>query len=399
MGIHNYDLMYQTAKENVKKAAFSERNKELIIGFASDRLLEGISKPRSVRYLSALKLLATLLEKDLDKATKDDMKRLVGIIHERPYTSWTKRCYKLILRQFYKWLAGTEHYPELVSWIPIKISKCEISLPSEGDLLSEEDIQKLIQVAEHPRDKAFVSMLWESGARVSELGNLKIRNIIFDNYGTIITVQGKTGSRKIRLIASTPYLATWLNTHPLKHEADAPLWINIGTRNHNKAMAYITLRALLQRLFQKAGIKKRYNPHLFRHSRATFMAHHLTEFQMNQYFGWFQGSRMPSTYVHMSGRDVDTAILRMNGMKTEENKEESKILPKKCPRCDMINAYESKHCNKCGGILDIRYAMELEEKRKEQEDVRSNADALMNMLMKDPDVQKVLMEKIAQLKA
>ena len=211
-------------------------------------------------------------------------------------------------------------------------------------------------------------------------------------------MQGKTGSRKIRLIASTPYIAAWLNAHPTK-TADAPLWTNIGTRNHNNAMAYITLRALLKRLFEKAGIKKRYNPHLFRHSRATFMAHHLTEFQMNQYFGWFQGSRMPATYVHMSGRDVDTAILRMNGMKTEESMEKSKILPKNCPRCDTINASENKHCSKCGGILDLKYAMELEEKRKEQEEVRSNADTLMNMLMKDPDVQKVLMEKIALLKA
>ncbi len=398
MSIHNYELMYQTAKENVRKAEFSERNKELIIGFASDRLLEGISKPRSVRYLSALKLLATQLGTDFDKATKDDIKRLVGFIQERPYTPWTKRCYKLILRQFYKWLEGSEQYPEIVSWIPIKMSRCEVSLPSEGDLLSEEDVQKLLQAAEHPRDKAFVSMLWESGGRIGEVGNLKIKNALFDSYGTIITVQGKTGSRKIRLIASTPYLAAWLNAHPTK-AGESPLWINIGTRNHNNAMAYITLRVLLQRLFQKAGIKKRYNPHLFRHSRATFMAHHLTEFQMNQYFGWVQGSGMPATYVHMSGRDVDTAILRMNGMKTEESKDESKILPKKCPRCDIINAYESKHCSKCGGILDLKYAMELEEKRKEQEEVRSNADTLMNLLMKDPDVQKVLMEKIALLKS
>lgn len=43
--------------------------------------------------------------------------------------------------------------------------------------------------------------------------------------------------------------------------------------------------------------------------------------------------------------------------------------------------------------------MELEEKRKEQEEVRNNADTLMNMLMKDPDVQKVVMEKISQMKA
>lgn len=253
--------------------------------------------------------------------------------------------------------------------------------------------------AEHPRDKAFVSVLWESGARVSEIGNLHLKHVTFDAQGTLITVLGKTGARKIRLIASTPYFATWLNTHPLKQETDARVWINIGTKNHNKGMAYFTIRTMLKRLFAKAGIKKRFNPHLFRHSRATFMAKHLTEFQMNQYFGWIQGSGMPATYVHMSGRDVDNSILKMNGMETGEEKKESQLLPRKCPRCDTINVYDSKHCNKCGGILDLRYAMEQEEKRKEQEEVRSNADQLINMLMKDPDVQKVLMEKLAQLKA
>ena len=50
------------------------------------------------------------------------------------------------------------------------------------------------------------------------------------------------------------------------------------------------------------------------------MANHLTEFQMNQYFGWIQGSDMPSTYVHMSGKNVDEALLRMNGVAVEVNK-------------------------------------------------------------------------------
>lgn len=49
-----------------------------------------------------------------------------------------------------------------------------------------------------------------------------------------------------------------------------------------------------------------------------------------------------------------------------------------------------------GEVLDLRYAMEQEEKRKEQEEVRNNADTLMNMLMKDPEMQKVLMEKLAR---
>jgi hypothetical protein len=47
------------------------------------------------------------------------------------------------------------------------------------------------------------------------------------------------------------------------------------------------------------------------------MANPLTEFQMNHYFGWTQGSNMPSTYVHLSGKDLDGAILKMNGQKVD----------------------------------------------------------------------------------
>ena len=163
-------------------------------------------------------------------------------------------------------------------------------------------------------------------------------------------------------------------------------------------MAYQGIRTMLLRMFRKAGVNKRYNSHLFRHSRATFMASHLTEFQMNQYFGWVQGSDMPSTYVHMNGRDVDEAIFAMNGMKSVEKKKES-VLPVSCSRCDTVNAQQSKHCMKCGGMLDLKHAMEMEEKRGEVEKVRSNADELMNMLLKDTDVQQLLMQKLANLPA
>ncbi|MEA3378864.1 MAG: hypothetical protein U9Q69_04460 [Nanoarchaeota archaeon] len=52
---------------------------------------------------------------------------------------------------------------------------------------------------------------------------------------------------------------------------------------------------MIRKLFKEAGVDKKHNPHTFRHSRASYLANYLTEFQMNQYFGWVQGSDMPST--------------------------------------------------------------------------------------------------------
>lgn len=395
MDIHNYDWKYQLAVKNLGKANISERNKKLILNCVNAFVLENLSKPRLLKYLEILRSVAQKLDKDLDRATIGDIKSIVGCIQQRTdYSPWTKKTYKVIIRKFYKWLKGGENYPEIVDWIKINFSRSERKLPNEGDLLTQTDVDKLITVAQHPRDKALIAALWESGTRIGEMGTLTMKNINFDKYGTLITVSGKTGSRKIRLIHSTSYLATWLNNHPFKNNREAPVWINIGTRNHFAPVNYPGIRKMLTELFKRAGINKRCNPHLFRHSRATFMANHLTEFQMNQYFGWIQGSEMPSTYVHMSGREVDEAILAMNGIKSPENKEEVTLKPVICPRCDTINASESKHCNKCGGILDLKVAFEMEEKQK----LKEEPEKMLNLLLKDPEIQGIFLRKLTEAK-
>jgi integrase/recombinase XerD len=397
MDIHNYEKKYQQCRRRIEKAKISKRNKELILEMNDALVLDGISKPRLAKYMEVLKLLAQKLNKDFDKAKVADLKKVVSEIQQSNYSPWTKQTYKVILRRFYKWLHGGKDYPEIVSWINIRMSRSEKRLPSEGDLLKEKDIIKLLSTAKHPRDKALIAMLWESGGRIGELGNLSQKNVSFDQHGVLLSVRGKTGSRKVRLIWSVPYLSTWIANHPSRDDPDSPVWISVGNVNHKKPMTYQAIRMLLQRTGKEAGIKKRVNPHSFRHSRATFMAHHLTEFQMNQYFGWIQGSDMPSTYVHMSGRDVDNAILAMNGIVDKEKGEKQQLLPIKCPRCETINGQENRFCLKCGGIIDIKYAMEIQETQEREKKERVGADSLMNLLLKDKEVLSVLQEKLQGL--
>jgi len=103
-------------------------------------------------------------------------------------------------------------------------------------------------------------------------------------------VNGKTGSRRVRIIASVPALATWLNNHLLRDNPNSALWISQGTRDRNLPLKYRTAAWIIKRVARETGIKKRVYPHLFRHSRATELAKHLTEVQMKQMFGWVQGS-------------------------------------------------------------------------------------------------------------
>lgn len=396
--IYNYDLKLKRALEAVKGSGLTEQNKKLILSFKEQCVVEGLSKPRIIKYLGVLKGLAAQIGKDFDKATIEDIRRIVAAIQENSYSVWTKHSYKVIIKRFYKWLkGGNEDYPPEVKWIKCSVKRSEMRLPAEGELLTEEEIKKLIETADNSRNKALVAVLSESGCRIGEVSTLRIRNVQFDKYGIVLVVNGKTGSRKIRILSATPYLSVWMQNHPLKNDKNAPLWISIGTRNHHRVIVYGAIRQMLKKLFSKAGIKKRFNPHMFRHSRATFLANHLTEFQMNQYFGWIQGSDMPSTYVHMSGREIDQSILELNGIEVPKQRHESSLKPIICPKCSCINAHDSRFCSRCASILDIKTAVEIEQKTKQERQARSLTDEIMNKLMGDPEVQQLLLEKIAKM--
>ena len=187
---------------------------------------------------------------------------------------------------------------------------------------------------------------------------------IRDRYGAALMVDGKTGMRRVRIIFSSPYLATWLDNHPFRQNPEAFVWVGIGTVGRNIPLQYGAIRMHLKRIAEKAGIKKRIHPHLFRHSRSTHLAKHLTEAQMKQYLGWVQGSDMAAIYVHLSGRDVDDALLKMHGIVTEEKKD-VQMSPKKCTRCSVMNSPTTKFCSKCGMALDIKAALEIEGKDSE----------------------------------
>jgi integrase len=93
------------------------------------------------------------------------------------------------------------------------------------------EINSLIDASEHLRDRAFISMLYELGARIGEIGGLSVKEVTKDRYGYLVDLEGKTGHRTPRIVMSDAYLTHWLNSHPHKHKPDAPLWVMIGNRS------------------------------------------------------------------------------------------------------------------------------------------------------------------------
>lgn len=64
---------------------------------------------------------------------------------------------------------------------------------------------------------------------------------------------------------------------------------------------------------------------------------------------------MAATYVHLSGRDIDNAILELNGLKQKEENNGNHLAPITCARCSTLNDASAKFCNKCGMLLACFY--------------------------------------------
>jgi integrase/recombinase XerD len=159
----------------------------------------------------------------------------------------------------------------------------------------------------------------------------------------------------------------------------------LGDRNKHGRMNYGAFRALVLRLKQRAKIRKRIYPHLFRHTRVTHLLSNkqINESQAKVYFGWVPSSKMLSEYSHLVSQDVNQVMLEIHGIKTSDRKKESKI--KQCPRCNQINPKGHLFCKDCGSILDMKTAVELDEKRKGFDDIATP-------LLMDQDVQEALLK-------
>ncbi len=341
-----------------------EFNLETIKKFLNDREAEGLSKRRLDKYYYILKKLSVMLNKEFSKANLDDIKQLVIKVQNNGYQEATISDYKLFIKVFYRWLMPIKNdpdaYPELVRWIKVNGKHGNNKLPEE--LLTQEEVKRMIEIAD-VHDKAFVSLLYESGMRAGEIKSIYVKSLKFDEFGAIIIIpQGKTGSRRIMVHDCIPYLQNWINLRKAKSDD----YLFITKDNRNERLTDSVMNNKVKALAQKAGLDKRVHPHLFRHSRATFLANFLTEAQMKSYFGWVKDSKMASVYVHLSGRDTDTALLSKvyNIQPVKDEIKDYELKPKICIYCNTSNEATAKFCNKCQKPVDPKSRIQFEEKRE-----------------------------------
>jgi len=381
---------------------FEEKIKELPLKWRKALqkvlLLRNISNPNTkAQYLqTVLSFYRITKVKEPEKVTREDVEKWVAKIREE-MAEWSFASYAGKFKTFMKTYFETKDYPPSVAWIkpPSKSVLIKKNNKMRDKILTEEEIKKLVETARDIKVKTFIMMTWEGALRLGEVLNLRIRDLEFTRYGVKVRILGKTGERTILLFKSQPYIKQWLQVHPFRNDPNAYLFVSLwgGKWRQVRPESY---KNYLARLAQKAGIKKRVHPHMLRHTRLTELAKVLTEQELKIFAGWEPDSTMASIYVHLSGRDVEKALLeKVAGVKIEEEEEKkpSKLEPKICPRCGWENVPEALYCSGCGLVLDEKMAFKIREKEEEKtETIEKLEKALKKLAKEKPEVIKELLK-------
>lgn len=302
--IHKVKDRYANALERFRHTTdIVPRNKELMLQFLHDCEIgktiknaqkKRIGPARCLKYLITLKKLSEWIGKPFDEVDNNDMEKFIIDLEnnkyltnqDKPYGEETKADFKKVIKKFYKWLQGNnDHYPELVSWIETIVKLQEIPA------LSREEIQRMVDQNANVRNKALIKVLFDSGARAEEFLNVRLKHLTKkDDYFMVRIEHSKTKPRTISLPMCTQELDDWLKQHPEAENPEAQLF----------PLAYPGFRKLLDRIGKRV-LSKKVNPHLLRHSSATYYCTRLNPYQLCYRYGWSMASRQPARYIDREG--------------------------------------------------------------------------------------------------
>lgn len=215
------------------------------------------------------------------------------------------------IRSFYNYLL----MENVISADPTEL----LDAPKTGrmlpDTLSKEDIEKLLDAIdrstpEGERNRAMLEVLYSCGLRVSELVNLKISDIFFDEE--YIRVIGKGNKERLVPFGSIAlkhirlYLEKIRPHVPVKSGEEDILFLN----KRGKRLTRVMIFTIIKTLVQKAGLKKNVSPHTFRHSFATHLIEGGADLRAVQEMLGHESITTTEIYTHIDRRFLKDQILK-----------------------------------------------------------------------------------------
>lgn len=151
--------------------------------------------------------------------------------------------------------------PKLSQHLPEVLNLDEIN-----SILAQADISDPLGV----RNKAIIETLYSCGLRVSELTELLLSNIYFEEKYLVVIGKGN----KQRLVPLSPQaisnILSWLphrSELPIQKGHEDYLFLN----RRGKKLTRVMVFTIVKNLVEQAGVKKSVSPHTFRHSFATHL--------------------------------------------------------------------------------------------------------------------------------
>jgi len=370
--VHKYDMKIQ-ADYKLAKKRFSKYNFTLFKDYDEELIRQSFAKGTRHKSLQMILSLTALHEKDWNDITKEQVRTLltkIMTVHSKKTGQETNTTYdhKKHLRLFLRWVITGDRLrqqdeAEVEVLKPIKMRKVRNNLVREN-LLDDNDMLKLSEACGD--DLMFRALIWtayDAGTRPTELLTLRIQDVRQESDGWTIAVDGKTGQRPIHLFKSTPYLAQWLNNHPLKERTDWALFVLTDRQFYGNPLSYVTCNKKLEYIRVQTKISKRIYLNLFRHSEITNTSTFMPEALLKKRHGWTPDSKIPSNYQHMVQDDVKKSMQRHFGVKT---KEEIKQINQVCANCQEVNGLDVDICVRCNLPLSLEKRIKIQENKEQQ---------------------------------
>ena len=240
-------------------------------------LEKSLSQNSVAAYINDINKLEGFLEKKFLKLTPDKVK----LMHLKKFVEWLNEK-GVSPRTQARTISGIKSYFKYLL-IEDEINSDPTSLlesPKVGrklpDVLSIEEIDSLINAVdlekpEGQRNKAMLETLYSCGLRVSELVNLKITNLFFDQG--FIKVEGKADKERLVPVSKnaieeiTKYLKSYRKNLKISRDSENVLFLN----RRGKKLSRVMIFTIIKNLAEKIGLDKKISPHTFRHSFATHL--------------------------------------------------------------------------------------------------------------------------------
>lgn len=319
--------IYKQGDLNKLEKKISYKNKTLLADFLKKcSITAGKSKVNKIRNI--LLQLYDVTETNLYNQTKETIDSFLIVLNKSKRSVWTKNEVKVYLKQFVKW-----HYKDLEMIENVKADNKRGLDPqkiTENNLITEQDIEKMLRYAESYKEKCYLLLAFQTGARPQELAELKWKDVKFeDKYADVVLFSNKTkNSRTFPVVKKTKdALFEWK-----QHYSFPDLKPNdyvFSSRWRNKPITSAGLNKMLRRMATASGLNKDVWNYLFRHSRATRLYEELPQQIVEKLMGH---KNMAGIYAHISSKKAREEMLKkvynIEELSVEE-KEEMKELKKR----------------------------------------------------------------------